>query len=108
MQDGLKEYKVDFQSLALPCITLRQLHALAIYIYIYKKTHRTMGIIIMICHLIFISAFINTHLFPLRVEKNDTSLPLDIITLFPYWRVLSTASYHRPSLGTYLFTLPES
>lgn len=63
-----------------------------------------MGIITLICHLVFISVFINTNLFPLRVEKNDISLPLDIITLFPYWCVLSTVSYHRPALGTYLLT----
>lgn len=28
-----------------------------------------MGIITLICHLIFISAFININLFPLRVDK---------------------------------------
>lgn len=63
-----------------------------------------MGIITLICHLIFISAFININLFPLRVGKNDTSLSLDIIILFPWWCVLSTASYRRPALGTHLIT----
>lgn len=63
-----------------------------------------MGIITLICHLVFINVFININLFPLRVEKNYISLPLDIITLFPHWSVLSTAPYHRPALGTYLLT----